>query len=401
MNGFKIWLVMRHEYIQNFKRKSFLFTAIGLPLIIVGSMYVVIRLAVDAETNLDDYERVGYVDQADVLPTTPDEDYSRYVPFATEDEARIAFNADEIGAYFVVPSRYLRGQDAIQFYADDDLPEGLREDFGEFLTSHLATQVDNEVPKERLLDPADMRYQLLDDDAPMDEETLIAQQVLPFVFAFFIFMTIATTSQFLASSVVEEKENRIMEVLLINIRSLELIVGKFAGLGALALTQLVLWATAGLGLVIVAGYGDVLADIDPPIVDVGMMVLYFLLTFAIYAGLMVAVGAVVSAEQESRQLGSLIFLPMISPMWLMGPILENPSGGLATVLGLFPLTAGMTNLVVMGTGEARVSIIIVSIVVMILTTVFVLWAAARMFRAGMLLYGQRLSPRQIVKALRG
>ncbi len=401
MNWNKIWLVMRYEYIYNFKRKSFLFTAIVLPVIIVGAIYLVARLAINFETNLDDYKRVGYVDHADILPTMPDERFSRYQPYASEEEARAAFDADEIGAYFVLPARYMRGTEPIQFFAEDDMPEALREDFGEFVINHLATDIPGEPSVGLLLDPSDLQYRLLDEGEARDEEALIARQVLPFIFAFFIFMTVATTSQFLASSVVEEKENRMMEVLVLNVRPLQLIFGKFLGLGALALTQLALWVAAGFGIVIAVGYGHVLSEVDPGVGSLGLMALYFLLTFGLYAGLMVAVGAVVSAEQESRQLAAFVFLPMISPMWLLGPILENPTGGLATGMGLFPLTAGMTNLVVIGTGEARTWVIVSSLGLMILTTVVVLWLASKLFRAGMLLYGQRLTLKQITRALRG
>jgi ABC-2 type transport system permease protein len=149
------------------------------------------------------------------------------------------------------------------------------------------------------------------------------------------------------------------------------------------------------------GQLDVLANVRLEFAEIIVMALYFLLTFGLYAGIMIAIGSAVSAEQESRQVAAIFTLIFVSPSWAIGAFFEAPTGPITTAFGLFPMTSGLSNLVLIGLGETRTWQIVLSLGLLFATTVFMLFAAAKIFRAGALLYGQRLSFRQLRRALRG
>lgn len=398
----KMWLVAKHEYIYNFKRRSFLFTAFVLPILMGVGFYLVGRLAADSETNLDDFSRIGYVDHAGILSDTDDfdDDFKRFMPFASEEDAKTAYDADDIDGYFIISTDYLDlGQ--IQFLADKGLPEALRDDFGDFLISAMVRDLPDTLNINRLKNVSNVQIQLVGEDEPSDEEALIGRFILPLIFALVMLMSVLTTSQFLMSSVVEEKENRIMEILMISIRPVQLIIGKFLGLGALALTQVAFWALTAVFIANATGQLDVLADVRLKPLEIVVMALYFLLTFGLYAGIMIAIGSAVSAEQESRQVAAIFTLIFVSPSWAIGAFFEAPTGPVTTAFGLFPMTSGLSNLVLIGLGETRAWQIMLSLGLLFAATLLTLLAAAKIFRAGALMYGQRLSLRQLRRALVG
>lgn len=398
----KIWLVAKHEYFYNFQRKSFLFTAFVLPILMGVGFYIVGTLASKSETNLDDFSRIGYVDYAGLTTDTDDlgSEFERFTPYISEETANTAFDTNEIDGYFVISEDYLAlGQ--IQFYAEKGLPEALKDEFGTFLINAIVQNLPDTVNVDRLKNVSDVKIQLSGDDEPTDKEALVARFILPLIFALVMLMSVLTTSQFLMSSVVEEKENRIMELLMISIRAVELIIGKFLGLGALALTQVAFWALTAASIANVTGQLDVLADVRLELVEIIVMALYFLLTFGLYAGIMIAIGSAVSAEQESRQVAAIFTLIFVSPSWAIGAFFEAPTGLITTAFGLFPMTSGLSNLVLIGLGETRTWQIVLSLGLLFATTVLMLFAAAKIFRAGALLYGQRLSFVQLRRALRG
>ncbi len=228
----KLWLVIQREYLYNLLRKSFIFTAFVLPLLIMGGMYLTIQLTEDSisSENLKDYDRVGYVDNVGFLANSDDPAYARFIPYDSEDSARAAFEDGSLNAYFIVPEDYLQTGE-ISYFDKKGIPFALQSEIEDFLRLGVATLAPQDVPVERLQSPADTQVRIFGEDEPVDEEALIGRFILPIIFAVLFIFTVLTTSQFLMSGVVEEKENRIMEILITSIRPGQLLVGKVIGLG--------------------------------------------------------------------------------------------------------------------------------------------------------------------------
>ncbi|MCL4876895.1 MAG: ABC transporter permease [Anaerolineae bacterium] len=398
----KLWLVIQREYLYNLLRKSFIFTAFVLPLLIMGGMYLVIMLAEDSasEDKLDEYNRIGYVDEVGFLESVTSPDFDRFIPYESEEAARAAFEKGDLDAYIVVPEDYLQ-TGRVSYFARKGIPFVMQDEIDDFLRLGVSSLAPPDVPVERLRNPANTKMHILGEDEPMNEEALVGRFILPIIFAVLFIFTVLTTSQFLMSGVVEEKENRVMEILITSIRPGQLLVGKVIGLGALALTQVIVWLAAGIIIAIVTDRLDFIREMNFKPLEVVLMVAYFLLSFLLFAGIMVGVGASVTAEQEARQFASIFILIMISPSWFIAAFIKSPGGAVATFFSLFPFTSPVTNLFLIGLGEASTEQVIGSLVILVVSIGVVLWASVKIFHAGMLMYGQRLGLKQLRRVLLG
>ncbi len=421
MSWRKVFLVLRREYLYNFRRPSFLFTAFGVPLISLGAMVLIGYLANRSESDLDAFHRVGYVDRAGVLQAQGPNPYG-YFPIAdpqlsppqpTESgEAGAYFDAlerfaaqqlaaGELDAYFVLSDHYVySGQVAL--YARRSVPQKLREQIKDFLRAQIARRVPSDVP----LPPARLEkieYVLRDaqSGAELSEAALIGRLMLPLLFVMLYVMATSTTAQFLMSGVVEEKENRLMEILATSLRPLELLWGKLLGLGALALTQVALWAAAGVLIALLNETArEFVSGARFAPADLGLLGVLFVSNFLLFAAVMLGIGAAVTAETESRQLAGVFTLVLVLPIIFTGTYINDPNGPLPTVLTFVPFTAAMSLLLRVTLGHLPAWQIGVSVGIQALTVVAVVALSAKVFRLGMLMYGKMLTPRALWQALR-
>ncbi len=397
MRWSKIWLVMRREFNYNLGRRSYLFTAFGVPLFMMLIFFISFQLTEDSQ-DLSDLGTLGLVDEAGLTAnldnlTTDDVTFQRY---ESADAAREA----DLSGYLVIPAEYMTSG-TVRYISEDTMPETLRGEISTLLRRAVAEQSGSEAPVARLADPADVDMRLLGEDDTLDIEQGILRFMVPIIFGFLIVFNIMIAAQFLMTGVSEEKENRILEILVTSLRPTELIAGKILGLGGLALLQVVFWVGAGLVMGVASGRADVLADISLDGQLIGVGIGYFIFSFALYASIMVGIGAATNAEQESRQIASIfVLMGLLPPLYGLVFILESPQGVYATVLALFPLTAAMTNLILIGMGESQTWLLLASFAALIISTIGVIWLSGVVFRVGMLMYGQRLGLKQVRQALR-
>ena len=417
MSWHKIWLVAHREYTYNFKRPSFLFTAFGVPLLSLVAIFFIFRFTLNRETNLSNWQRVGYIDHAGiVLADGPNPDH--YVPIPVPDQATANATPDEafkaqqdsatqqlldnkLDAYFViVPNYVLTGQ--VEIYARKTVPQALQDNIATFLGGQVAAHApgDLAVPVDRL---NQMTFTLRDVDTgkKLSDTALIGRLLLPFIFVLLYFMATSTTAQFLMSGVVEEKEDRLMEILATSLRPQELLWGKLLGLGALSLTQIALWS--GGGLLIAAINKDARtfiagARFQPG--DIVLILVLFIINFLVFSAIMLGIGASVTAEAESRQIAGVFTFINVLPIALLGTFFSNPNGPLPLFFTFFPLTAATGLILRMGLTTVPAWQIGLSLAIQMVTVVVVMWLAAKVFRLGMLMYGKSLSPRTVLTALR-
>ena len=395
----KIWLIARREYLYNFRRRSFLFTAFGVPAFSLLMMFVIFNLTDETFTATGQLGQVGYVDGAGVLADAvgkPEE----YVAFGDSDGASAALLAGEVGAYFVLPEDFMQtGQ--VDVFAEENVPEGVEDQFAEFVQANLIASVPAEVPLDRILDPLKLTLVDIASGESMDnEDAFIARFLTPFVFAFIFLMAVNTTSQFLMSGVVEEKENRMMEILITSVKPLEMLWGKVLGLGLLGLTQVALWGVAGVLYMQTQAETAFVQAIRIPADFLIISFVYFLLGYFLSASIMAGVGAAVTAEQEGRQLAALLTLPTVLPFILTITFVQDANGIVPVLLSLFPLTAPVSMIMRMPLTAVPAWQIALSLGLMVLSVLGVIWLAAQVFRLGLLMYGKRLRLRTIVESVR-
>ncbi|RLC54093.1 MAG: ABC transporter permease, partial [Chloroflexota bacterium] len=225
--------------------------------------------------------------------------------------------------------------------------------------------------------------------------------IVPYFLGLLLVMSILVSSGYLLRGVAEEKMSRVIEIVLSSVTAWELLAGKVLGLGALGLTQVLVWLASALGLS--GGAVSLLGVAAPLLARPEVFVLglvYYLLGFLVYAVLMGAVGALGTTMQESQQLAGIFSGMAAIPLILNGFIISNPNVPLLRVLSWFPLTAPTVMMLRLPMAEVPLVDVVGSIVMLILAVPAVLWAGSKVFRMGLLMYGKRPGLAQVMQALR-
>jgi len=222
--------------------------------------------------------------------------------------------------------------------------------------------------------------------------------IKPFLVLMMMFMLLMVAVQPLLHGVLEEKMQRISEVLLGSMRPFELMLGKLMGHAFVAVTLLGIYAAGGYVVALYYGKTDM---IDPSLV--GWFVAFLVLAIFMYGSMFLAAGSACNELKEAQSLIMPVMFPMIVPMFFIAPILRDPSGSLATALSIFPLTSPML-MTMRKAMEAPVPIwqAPVAIAGCIAVTLLCVWMAGRIFRVGLLMQGKAPRFSQMMKwAVRG
>ncbi len=232
-------------------------------------------------------------------------------------------------------------------------------------------------------------------------ESSIVNVILPFAASFFFFFATMSAAGYMLGVVAGEKENRTIEIMVTSVTPGQLIGGKTLGLLGAALTQLGIYALAiVIGLIVAAPYIPELQQVVVPWDYLGIMALFFLPTYALISAVMIAIGGAVTEIQQGQQLAGLLNFLYLAPMLLLPLLFENPEHPSIIFLTLFPTTSFLTVSLRWGLGTVPLWQLGVGWVVLVVTAGFMVWAAARIFRVGMLRYGQPLSLKAALGAIR-
>ncbi len=393
----KSWIVARHEFRVTVKRVWFVVATFVLPLIFAGlgwGMQSVGVRAVEESISTVRDKKLGFVDLWGGLGEKP-----AFVKFATEDDAKAALLAKKIGSYIVVPEDYLKSGEirvvtqrkpTLLTAQQPPLPAGVSDWLVEaVLKGSRPDQI------ERAKNPLRTRPVYLDEAGqPSMEDTKETEKRAFVAYAFFIllFVSIFTSSAYLLQGMAEEKENRVMEMVLSSITPDELMLGKLIGLGAAGLLQMGVWVCMSLiGVIFTA----VQIAISP--LAFFFCFVYFLLGYVLYGSLMLGFGALGTNLRESQQMASIWSFLGASPAMIVIALFEAPQGTVARIFSYIPFTAPTTMMfryVVDPKGTPTYDIV-ASILLLLGSTWFALRLSARLYRAGLLLYGKRPGVREI------
>ncbi|PJF41247.1 MAG: ABC transporter permease [Chloroflexi bacterium] len=394
----KTLVIAKREYLYNFRRPAFLFAAFGIPLLLIV-VFAIVGFALSKSDDVTTLKAIGYVDEAGVL-TAEAETLELFSAYADEDSARAALDADVLDGYFVLPPDYMQ-TGHIRLVSDRNLPESLDEEINTLLLTHLTAQVDVAMPLERIIQPVDMRVHVLESDRILTEDAVFGILIVPFVFPFIMFMAVQLTGGFLISSISEEKVGRVLEMLITSVTPMQLLLGKIIGLGLLGLTQLLFWLAMGGIFLLFRPESALLEGLVLPVDLVLIGLLYFVLIYSLQASLMASIGAIMSSEQEGRQIAGILSVIMMIPFFVLVTFLQNPNGTIPVILTLIPFTAPLSAILRIGISNPPLWQIVLSLILLAAATFVVVVGAARIFRWSLLMTGKRPTPREIVRLVRG
>jgi ABC-2 type transport system permease protein len=416
-----IFVIAQHEYLVNVRRVAFLIFTFAVPFI--GALMLLAFAFFSGAignffSNQFDGEAqgptiIGVVDQAGIIePILPD--YAdQYQRFVDRSSGEAALRAADIRALAIIPADYLTsGEVTVVRVAQggglSGLP-GLEEDtLTEFLRAHLLRNQLDPTRRTRILEPFTPIWVTLQAQGAQAEDDAAAIGNVFFGYTFGILLGIAvfTSAGYLLQGVARDKSDRIVEILLSSVSARQLLAGKVLGLGALGLTQLAVWILSLLLLgaiganqlgVAPAALGFLFARPEFLLLDI----LYFILGFLLYAVLMGSVGALGTSQQQSQQMAGVFTFFAVIPFMLGSLFLSNPNAPLVRVLSWFPITAPTAMLLRLPLARSLPWIDIVgSLAILTVTILLVIWLGGKIFRLGLLIYGQRPSIGRVWRALR-
>ncbi len=407
----KVVIVARHEYLVNVRRVGFIVMTALVPLmgaagLLIAAFFGGQAAAFFASTFVPETEVIGMVDQLGAFTPVLAKYEETVLLFPDEETGRAAVEANEIASLLVVPEDYVESGKVVIVSKESGFSAAIMEDsdvMRAFFVDHLLRDDVDPVLRERLADPIKPVFVSLEAEGETQAGPLsfVLNLIVPYFLGILLVMTIFVTSGYLLQSVTKEKTSRVMEILLSSVTARELLAGKVLGLGALGLTQIVIWLLSSVALS--GGAAGLLGIALPLLVRPQVLVLgvvYYILGFLVYAVLMGSVGALGTTEQESQQLAGIFSMMAAIPLMVGGFMFSNPNMTFVRVLSWFPLTAPTMMLLRLPMVEVPVIDVVGSIAMLIITIPAILWAGSKVFRMGLLMYGKRPSLRQVLRALR-
>jgi ABC-2 type transport system permease protein len=410
----KVWVVARHEYATNVRRVGFLIFTFGVPLIGLALMLITGLFSgqvggfVEGQVvGGDEEQRIGVVDESGRFAPLLPEYRDHFELFEGREAGREALRGGAIDRLLVIPGDYLESG-RVRVVSPDGESAG-PVDIGlesagiyDFLVDHLLRdRVDPEL-RDRVADPFQPVAVSLDGDAGGG----FAASFFSYIMGILLVMTIFISAGYLLQGVSKEKTSRIVEVIISSITPRQLLIGKIVGFGALGLTQVLIWfgSFMVLGLVSAVAFSfsgetPITALLGRPEVFV-LALVYYVLGFLVYAVIIGSVGALGTSMQESQQLSGVFSIIAAVPIFFAGVVLSNPDATLARVFSYVPLTAPTMMLLRIPQGGVPTVDIVISIAGLLVTGAVVLWAGDRVFRLGLLMYGQRPGLKRVLRTLR-
>jgi ABC-2 type transport system permease protein len=398
----KLWLVTKHEYQRVVKQKSFLITTLGLPALMILVMGVSILAALGGRGDLP----LGYVDHAGVLsdpimpPLDEDETMVAMKALPDRDAAIAALKSKEVQAVYLLPEEYRETGNAELLYLKDAPGETVQKDFEDFLSANLLKEQPPAIRK-RVLEGGQPTIRASDGSREFSSDRFL-DFIVPFIASFVFIFAVMSSGGNLLQAITDEKENRTVEILATSVRPTELMGGKALGLMGVGLTQMLLWIGTGLVvLIVISQFIPQLRGFTVPLAFLGIVAAFFIPAYALIAGTMTTIGSMVTDLRQAQQISGLVNMLFTMPFFFVSLIIAEPHSPLVIGLSIFPTTSFITVMIRWAMASVPVWQILVSWVVLVGSAGFSMWLGGRIFRMGMLRYGQRLSIKSLVTAMRG
>lgn len=409
----KVWIIAFREFLEIVRTKTFIISSVFIPLGIVG---LVLAIEPIIETMQEDdvvLRSIAVLDHSGALvggmiaraEAANQENTSRPLEFVDRSEASVeelqqAVQAGEYYAYLELPADITAGGQ----------PSIGRKDNQMSLLRQINWQIDQAVRIERgkQFDPPLSDEAILALVAGVQLQTIdlttgvakagsdVAAFMMPFAFMFLLFMGTMGISQHLLTSLIEEKNTRVIEVLLSAVSPLQLMAGKIVGISAVGMLLLAIWGALGYFSARWQGMSYLVESRDLFFAGI-----YFLPTFLLFAGVLGAIGSVCNTLKEAQSMTAPLTIVTIIPMMLWFPIAENPNSTLSVGASFVPFISSFVMILrLTSTPEIAMWQIVVTQVLLWASVVLVIWAAAKVFRIGVLMYGKQPSLGELFTWLR-
>jgi ABC-2 type transport system permease protein len=348
---------------------------------------------------------IGYVDEAGGFDQYTTQGYIELFRFDTPGDATAALINGDVAEYFVIPSDYL-STGAINRYTLErqlETPPAIAAGIKNFLTSNMLA---DKVPPEtvyRIKYPLDLvTTRLTETGEVATEQGGYGNVFIPFIFGLLLALSLQASSMYMVEGLGDEKESRLIEVLLSSVSPRQLLTGKVLGLGAGGLVQVVVWLASLPLLLNLASstIGGFFITIQLPTNFLVLGIVYFILGYLLFAALSAGIGAISPSVREGQPLVLIYALLAFVPLWFASLLFIFPDNPIWTVLTIFPVTAPIAVMMRLGVAGIAAWELATSLAVMVLSIIGALALSVKAFKVYLLMYGKRPGWGEIIQSLR-
>ena len=437
----KFGLIVEREFTTRVKKKSFIILTILMPFIFAALVFVPIWLSSIKD---DNQKMVGVCDKTEkYLPLLKSDATYRFVPVANADDLSLYADTTEYEAVISIQADLTTHPKAVAIYSRKEVPAGL--------LSYVSNVINEKIRHDKLAATGIAGLDKIIDDVQSEitiptlkrnaegdstsSDTNIAIAA-GFVFTFLIYMFVMSYGGMVMQSVMEEKTNRIVELMVSSVKPFQLMMGKIVGISLVGFVQLAIWGVmlaiilTGAGMLFGLSAADtqqaamasqmagmtgagavpmtvpsesqqlVSALLNLPYAEMGIcFVLYFVGGYLLYASFFAAVGASINTQEDSSQFMMPVILIMVFGLYAAMGSAENTNGPLAFWASIFPLTSPIVMMVRIPFSVPLWQEIL-SIALLYGTALFFVWCSARIYRVGILMYGKKPSLKEMIRWMR-
>lgn len=439
MSNFSV--ILKREYLSRVKKRSFLIITFLGPLFFAALM-IAPSLMMMKSDSMEAKKTIAVLDETEwFIGKFENSDVNTFLYTNTDENIDTLKKLILEGVYdavLYVPATELNVPTNAKLYSNKQIPMSL--------SSYIKSEMKQEVEHRKLLahgiDPkivksvnTSINISTIRMDEEEGEKTSYAEleSIIGLVLAIVVYFVIFLFSNQVLRGVIEEKSNRIIEVIISSVKPFELMMGKIIGIALVGLTQFLLWIVLTIGIYLVASgiilgpeimspSGTVMTEEISQIVNttqgqdimlevVSMIesinfkailitfLFYFVFGFLLYAALFAAVGGMVDNETDSNQFVTILSMPLIVAIVCSTAMINNPDSGLGIWLSMIPFTSPVSMMIRIPFGVPYWQVV-VSLLILVLTFVFITWIAAKIYRTGILMYGKKPNLKEIWKWLR-
>ena len=409
--------IIAREYLERVKRKSFIISTILMPLFMVGLMVLPALIAI---FQTPEEKVIAVVDESGVVARTlQNGDETKFV-IVDRPMAELLGNEDYYGV-LNIGGNIIENPSNVTLYTHSASSMSLE--------SYISGQIKETVESVRLrkynIDNlpeilaavnAEVKLQTfrIDEGDEASETSSTLSYFIGIIMSFMLYMFIIIYGQMVMTSIIEEKNNRVLEIVVSSVKPTYLMLGKILGIGAVAVTQILIWLAIVMSFtywVMPSLMSGVAAGVNDPelmaaigklsdgsyVLSLFVYLLLFLVGgYLFYSSIYAAIGSAVDNIQDASQLTTIAVLPIIVGMVLSPSVVSDPMSSYATWVSIIPFTSPMVMMARIPFGIPFWEIAL-SIVLLYLTFLFMIWLAAKIYRVGIFMYGKKPTITELIR----
>jgi ABC-2 type transport system permease protein len=439
----KIGLVLTREYTTRVRKKSFIIMTLLMPALMAAMFILPGYLMTRDDTNV---RTIAVYDGSTILlGQLESNDYTKYkfIPEEEYNKIKDHLKTSDFYALLVIQPNVLNTK-TVQLISTSNIPFDLKNQIQNKIRSVIEKEKMAEVIKQSGIPDLEAQIKAtktsisvniikLGESGEAKKSSTEIGMILGYVFGFFIYMFILLYGMMVMQGVMEEKQSRIVEVIISSVKPFELMMGKIVGIAMVGLTQLAIWIVLGVAIIsgarslmpgaqhattaqdIMAQSGamaqantpeqldkmqdilGMLGSVNFPLI-IGCFVFFFIGGYMLYSSLFAAVGSAVDSQEDAQQFTMPIMLPIILAIMVMMSAIKNPEGPVAFWFSMIPFTSPVVMMARIPFGVPTWQLLL-SMALLIITFVGLVWVAGKIYRTGILMYGKKASWKELGKWL--